>query len=84
VTFSTGDVVTVDFPGVTGIKRRPAVRMSTDWCNSWTDHNSVKSARNHWLCASGLGLGRVTGRCDISLFYRNFATICKFSCDWTL
>jgi len=25
-----GDVVTVDFPGVTGIKRRPAVVVSTD------------------------------------------------------
>lgn len=24
-----GDVVTVDFPGATGIKRRPAVVMST-------------------------------------------------------
>ena len=30
VTFSTGDVVTVDFPGVTGIKRRPAVVLSSD------------------------------------------------------
>jgi mRNA interferase MazF len=27
--FSPGDVVTVDFPGVTGIKRRPAVVVST-------------------------------------------------------
>jgi len=25
-----GDVVTVDFPGVTGVKRRPAVVVSTD------------------------------------------------------
>ncbi|MGA9351043.1 MAG: type II toxin-antitoxin system PemK/MazF family toxin [Anaerolineae bacterium] len=25
-----GDVVTVDFPGVTGIKRRPAIVVSTD------------------------------------------------------
>ncbi|WP_231859737.1 type II toxin-antitoxin system PemK/MazF family toxin [Microcystis aeruginosa] len=29
MTFSTGDVVTVDFPGVTGIKRRPAVVLSS-------------------------------------------------------
>ncbi|MDH7486468.1 MAG: type II toxin-antitoxin system PemK/MazF family toxin [Anaerolineae bacterium] len=28
--FKPGDVVTVDFPGVTGIKRRPAVVVSTD------------------------------------------------------
>jgi mRNA interferase MazF len=28
VTFNPGDVVTVDFPGVTGIKRRPAVVLS--------------------------------------------------------
>ncbi|MBM3135603.1 MAG: type II toxin-antitoxin system PemK/MazF family toxin [Chloroflexi bacterium] len=27
--FNPGDVVTVDFPGVTGIKRRPAVVVST-------------------------------------------------------
>jgi mRNA interferase MazF len=30
VTFNPGDVVTVDFPGVTGIKRRPAVVLSSD------------------------------------------------------
>lgn len=28
-TFNSGDVVTVDFPGVTGIKRRPAVILSS-------------------------------------------------------
>lgn len=27
--FNSGDVVTVDFPGVTGIKRRPAVVLSS-------------------------------------------------------
>jgi len=30
VTFSSGDVVTIDFPGVTGIKCRPAVVLSSD------------------------------------------------------
>ncbi len=29
MTFNSGDVVTVDFPGVTGIKRRPAVVLSS-------------------------------------------------------
>jgi mRNA interferase MazF len=29
VTFNPGDVVTVDFPGVTGVKRRPAVILSS-------------------------------------------------------
>ncbi|MEH2122811.1 type II toxin-antitoxin system PemK/MazF family toxin [Nostoc sp.] len=29
MTFHPGDVVTVDFPGVTGIKRRPAVVLSS-------------------------------------------------------
>jgi mRNA interferase MazF len=29
VTFNPGDVVTVDFPSVTGIKRRPAVVLSS-------------------------------------------------------
>jgi mRNA interferase MazF len=29
VTFTPGDVVTVDFPGVTGIKRRPTVVLSS-------------------------------------------------------
>jgi len=29
MTFKAGDVVTVDFPGVTGIKRRPAVVLSS-------------------------------------------------------
>jgi mRNA interferase MazF len=29
VTFNPGDVVTVDFPGVTGVKRRPAVVLSS-------------------------------------------------------
>jgi mRNA interferase MazF len=29
VTFNSGDVVTVDFSGVTGIKRRPAVVLSS-------------------------------------------------------
>ena len=28
--FSPGDVVVVDFPGVTGVKRRPAVVLSSD------------------------------------------------------
>lgn len=28
MTFNLGDVVTVDFPGVTGVKRRPAVVLS--------------------------------------------------------
>jgi mRNA interferase MazF len=29
-----GDVVTVDFPGVTGVKRRPAIIISTDLYHS--------------------------------------------------
>ncbi|RUT02436.1 hypothetical protein DSM106972_059140 [Dulcicalothrix desertica PCC 7102] len=29
MTFNSGDVVTVDFPGVTGVKRRPAVVLSS-------------------------------------------------------
>jgi len=29
VPFKPGDIVTVDFPGVTGIKRRPAVVLSS-------------------------------------------------------
>lgn len=29
MSFNSGDVVTVDFPGVTGIKRRPAVVLSS-------------------------------------------------------
>ena len=29
MTFNPGDIVTVDFPGVTGIKRRPAVVLSS-------------------------------------------------------
>jgi mRNA interferase MazF len=29
VPFEPGDIVTVDFPGVTGIKRRPAVVLSS-------------------------------------------------------
>jgi len=29
VTFDAGDVVTVDFPGVTGMKRRPALILSS-------------------------------------------------------
>ncbi|XHR84393.1 MAG: type II toxin-antitoxin system PemK/MazF family toxin [Gloeotrichia echinulata GP01] len=34
MTFNPGDVVTVDFPGVTGIKRRPAVVPSSATYNS--------------------------------------------------
>jgi len=34
VTFNPGDVVTVDFPGVTGIKRRPAVVLSSETYHS--------------------------------------------------
>lgn len=30
MSFNPGDVVTVDFPGVTGIKRRPAVVLSSE------------------------------------------------------
>jgi len=30
VSFNPGDIVTVDFPGVTGIKRRPAVVLSSN------------------------------------------------------
>ncbi|MEM9539951.1 MAG: type II toxin-antitoxin system PemK/MazF family toxin [Cyanobacteria bacterium P01_E01_bin.42] len=30
MTFKAGDVVTVDFPGVTGIKRRPVVVLSSE------------------------------------------------------
>lgn len=29
MTFSSGDVLTVDFPGVTGVKRRPVVVLSS-------------------------------------------------------
>ncbi|MBD2496458.1 type II toxin-antitoxin system PemK/MazF family toxin [Nostoc sp. FACHB-280] len=29
MTFNPGDVITVDFPGVTGVKRRPAVVLSS-------------------------------------------------------
>lgn len=29
MTFNPGDVVTVDFPGITGVKRRPAVILSS-------------------------------------------------------
>jgi mRNA interferase MazF len=28
--FSPGDIVTIDFPGVTGVKRRPAVVLSSE------------------------------------------------------
>lgn len=34
MSFSPGDVVTVDFPGVTGIKRRPAVVLSSNTYHS--------------------------------------------------
>ncbi|MBW4564201.1 MAG: type II toxin-antitoxin system PemK/MazF family toxin [Mojavia pulchra JT2-VF2] len=37
MTFNPGDVVTVDFPGVTGIKRRPAVVLSS------TTYNTIRS-----------------------------------------
>ena len=30
MTYSAGDIVTVDFPGITGIKRRPAVVLSSE------------------------------------------------------
>jgi mRNA interferase MazF len=30
VNFNPGDIVTVDFPGVTGIKRRPAIVLSSN------------------------------------------------------
>ncbi|MBW4591753.1 MAG: type II toxin-antitoxin system PemK/MazF family toxin [Brasilonema angustatum HA4187-MV1] len=34
MTFSPGDLVTVDFPGVTGVKRRPAVILSSETYHS--------------------------------------------------
>lgn len=34
MSFNPGDVVTVDFPGVTGIKRRPAVVLSSETYHS--------------------------------------------------
>jgi mRNA interferase MazF len=34
VSFNPGDVVTVDFPGVTGIKRRPAIVLSSETYHS--------------------------------------------------
>jgi mRNA interferase MazF len=34
VKFNPGDVVTVDFPGVTGVKRRPAVVLSSETYHS--------------------------------------------------
>ncbi|MFB2972832.1 type II toxin-antitoxin system PemK/MazF family toxin [Aerosakkonema sp. BLCC-F183] len=34
MSFNPGDVVTVDFPGVTGIKRRPAVVLSSATYNT--------------------------------------------------
>jgi mRNA interferase MazF len=34
VSFNPGDVVTVDFPGITGIKRRPAVVLSSETYHS--------------------------------------------------
>lgn len=34
MTFRPGDLVTVDFPGVTGVKRRPAVVLSSETYHS--------------------------------------------------
>lgn len=34
MTFCPGDLVTVDFPGVTGVKRRPAVVLSSETYHS--------------------------------------------------
>lgn len=34
MSFNPGDVVTVDFPGVTGIKRRPAIVLSSTTYNT--------------------------------------------------
>lgn len=59
MSFNLGDVVTVDFPGVTGIKRRPAVVLSSatnpynsSRRDSWTHHYPNKRTK----CETDYGL----------------------------
>lgn len=60
-----GDVVTVDFPGVRGLKRRPAVVVSTDLYHSHRHHRHTDQPdrRCHGpyrLHSAGLGSSRLT------------------------
>jgi mRNA interferase MazF len=88
MTFYAGDLVTVDFPGVTGVKRRPAVILSSETYHSLrpdvivgliTTQTKVIGITDY---TSGLGISKVVGSFDISLLYRNVTSVCKFSYNW--
>jgi mRNA interferase MazF len=64
---NTGDLVSVDFPGVTGVKRRPAVILSSATYHAirpdiiaQADYISNKGIGRDRLHSSGLGCGRIT------------------------
>jgi hypothetical protein len=64
---NAGDWVSVDFPGVTGVKRRPAVILSSAIYYAirpdiiaQADYISNKRIRRDRLHSSGLGCGRIT------------------------
>ncbi len=92
MTFKAGDVVTVDFPGVTGIKRRPAVVLS-----SATYHTARPDVIIGLITTQATGLGvtdyvlqdwsaaglRVAS-IFISLFYRYSAPVSESSFNRSL
>ena len=59
--FNPGDVVVLDFPGVTGVKRRPTghflsgLSCFTTRSGRWPDYKPERGTWTYGLCIAGLG-----------------------------
>lgn len=92
MTFNSGDVVTVDFPGVTGIKRRPAVVLSSATYHAnrpdvivglittqTTALGVTDYALQDWQAASGF-----TSCIYLSEFYCDVTTLSQLGLYWAV
>lgn len=91
MTFNPGDVVTVDFPGVTGVKRRPAVILSSATYHANRPDvivglitSSFNCFRRNRLRASGLASSWFTGCVCFSEFHCNVASFCQLGLYWAV
>ena len=80
--FSPGDVVVLDFPGVTGVKRRPTVVLSSavyhtsrpDVVVGLITSQTIALGPTDYLFA-GLGAGWLAGSLSLSEFFRDAASL---------
>ena len=89
--FNPGDLVSTDFPGVTGMKRRPTVILSSttyhairpdSHCRS--DYFANEGVGIDGLYASGLSRIGITSCISISEFYCHDSSLCQYYENWSV